>query len=84
MTSHRSNSFHFTKADLLSMLVGSKNLFKVNGNSTFSFCCTPLHLNDISSNGESNENKTNFDSFQLQNYSKNYIEYLQNRLDISR
>lgn len=45
--------FHLAKNDSLFISVGSKNLLMVNGNLTLNFCCTPLYLNDISSEGAS-------------------------------
>lgn len=50
--------FHRVKKDSPFISVGSKNLFKVSGNLTLTFCWTPLYRNDMSSEGVSvNEKK---------------------------
>lgn len=52
--------FHLAKNDSLFISVGSKNLLIVRGILRFIFCCTPLYLNDISSDGASNGRQRNF------------------------
>lgn len=54
-STHPPKFFHLVKNDSPFISVGSKNLFKVSGSLTFTFCCTPLYRNDMSSDGVSAE-----------------------------
>lgn len=53
--------FHRAKKDSLFISVGSKNLFKVTGSLTETFCSTPLYTNDtfITGVSKSSKNKNN-------------------------